>query len=474
MFSSRFMSFAAWSSCATARRYIGVSHSSAGSVIVTASLARRALRGARARGRRACRSTGGSARRPGGPASPARPGCGSRARAPRAGDASRAGGRRCRTRARPGAAPRPARGRGVDGGRHAERRRVHEQVPRLGERADPRAELGGEPLGARARCGSRPRPSTPSRRSANTTARAAPPAPSTVARLPAHGPCGSSARSTPIQSVFSASSAPPRAVSVFAAPIARAPSLARSASRSAVSLCGSETQSCVRPRARSAGERGRELARRDVEDLEARVETQRAIGRGVQDRRERVPGRMQDDAAERRAHRGFSARSSSSAPSRPPSRPASGGLGAEQVEARLVAAALVGLEIDHVAEPVVRVRDHEGRAPSRQALAQFDADRRAGLGGHGRELRVAGADRLERNPLRDELLERRLHERREPPERAERAQLRASARRPSARAPRARTGSLPGVAAFASTSTACAIFFPKSAIAARSCASSFQ
>src|SRR5882757_6082870 len=93
--------------------------------------------------------------------------------------------------------------------------------------------------------------SAPSRASAQTAARAAPPAPRTRARLPRGEP--GSAASSPPASVLSAAivgtpvSAPGAKLSVLAAPISCATSLAESASASAASLCGTVTLAPAKP-----------------------------------------------------------------------------------------------------------------------------------------------------------------------------------------------------------------------------------
>ena len=87
----------------------------------------------------------------------------------------------------------------------------------------------------------------PSVTSAQATARAEPPAPSTRARWPAGG-AGSESRK-PRASVFSAAIRPPAKLSVLAAPIARAASEASSASSSAATLCGTVTLAPTKPSA---------------------------------------------------------------------------------------------------------------------------------------------------------------------------------------------------------------------------------
>ena len=106
----------------------------------------------------------------------------------------------------------------------------------------------------------------PSRSSAQTAARALPPAPSTSARLPA----GDSPRAAikPGASVFSAAIAPPGAkLSVLAAPISRAASLALSASASAACLWGIVTFAPTKPAAAERAHGLREQLGRDGQQL---------------------------------------------------------------------------------------------------------------------------------------------------------------------------------------------------------------
>ena len=95
--------------------------------------------------------------------------------------------------------------------------------------------------------------SAPSRRNAQTTARAAPPAPSTSARIPA-GRAGQRCEQAGRVGVVGADLAAAK-LSVFAAPISRAVCEARAASSSAARLWGIVTLAPTKPSSASASVR---------------------------------------------------------------------------------------------------------------------------------------------------------------------------------------------------------------------------
>ena len=149
----------------------------------------------------------------------------------------------------------------------------------------PRATLAPAPRRAR-RSGSRPPPCAPSRASAQTTARAEPPAPSTSARSPAGG--AGRAASSPGASVLSARIASPSKLSVLAAPISARRGRALVGDAPAPPPCGGSSRWRRRsPLAGIARTRSRELLGRDRRSPRR---TTRRRGRAPRARRSASPG----------------------------------------------------------------------------------------------------------------------------------------------------------------------------------------
>ena len=230
---------------------------------------------------------------------PARPGCGSRARAPRAGGASRAGDRPCRRRVAP--ARSDSAGAGVASTSGDMPTDVAFTSRSHGSSSEPtRAPSSAASRSARARV----RFTTATSSAEPRAARTRPRAPRRRRRAPWRA-CRPTARAARARARRRSSRccrprARRRARSACSPRRSRArPSLTRSASAQR-RLLVRERDAELRQAARAQrGERGLELAGRDVEDLEARVEPERAIGGGVHHGRERVPGRVQHDPAER-------------------------------------------------------------------------------------------------------------------------------------------------------------------------------